>query len=211
MGGQLELGRAFINSPSDGSRAPDAKTVQFRVCHASTSHHLEIRASRRAWLNPPSEIINPQHDGVLKVNSSRAVSTPGPFFLIKKEVHCMAVQKFSGENLPESLVDYIRKRAFRSAYSLVRCGFYRPDQLEDLRQDLLLDFLKRFLQFKSSRGNPYAFACLVIRNRASVLANRMSNWFERRIVALDQALLRPRRWRRVSGAEDWGFRPHVSS
>lgn len=106
----------------------------------------------------------------------------------------MAVQRFNGESLPEDFVKYIQKRAFFHAVSLFRSGWYRWDQVEDLRQDILVDLLQRLPRFRPSLGDPYAFAYSVMKNRASVLARR--NLYDRRTVSLHEVI-----WRQEDDAE----------
>jgi RNA polymerase sigma factor (sigma-70 family) len=100
----------------------------------------------------------------------------------------MAFQKLNGAILSRIFVDYIEKRASCHARPLVACGFYKWSEREDLKQDLLLDLLQRLPRFDESRGDLYAFAFSVIRNRASVLATRRSKWYDRETVPLDSVL-----------------------
>jgi RNA polymerase sigma-70 factor (ECF subfamily) len=90
----------------------------------------------------------------------------------------MAVQKLNGESLSEDFVVFIQKRASRHAASLMLCGIYPWQDRDDLQQDLLLDLLQRLRRFSESLGNPRAFAYLVIKNRASVLATRKLRRFD---------------------------------
>jgi DNA-directed RNA polymerase specialized sigma24 family protein len=103
----------------------------------------------------------------------------------------MTVQGINGASVPESVILYAWKWASCRAASLVRCGFYRWDECEDLRQDLLVDLLKRFPRFNGSLGNPYAFAHALIRNHANELAVRASNRGQQAAVLFDYVYAGP--------------------
>jgi DNA-directed RNA polymerase specialized sigma24 family protein len=100
----------------------------------------------------------------------------------------MTVPEPNGASLPEPFIEYICKLASYHAASLVRCGFYRWDDCEDLRQDLLVDLQRRLSRFDVSLGNPYAFAHLIIQNHASVLAVRGAKRTERATVSFDSVV-----------------------
>jgi RNA polymerase sigma-70 factor (ECF subfamily) len=61
----------------------------------------------------------------------------------------------------------------RAARRLVRRLGLPPADLDDLRQDLLLDLIHRFPAFDPARGTLGAFAGAVVRNEASRVASRI--------------------------------------
>jgi DNA-directed RNA polymerase specialized sigma24 family protein len=93
----------------------------------------------------------------------------------------MTVHRINGVSVPEDFILYTWDRASFHAASLVRCGLYRWDEREDLRQELLVDLLQRLPRFNGSLGNPYAFAHSVIQNHARVIAVRGTKRIERAI------------------------------
>jgi DNA-directed RNA polymerase specialized sigma24 family protein len=77
-----------------------------------------------------------------------------------------------GRDLPPVFVEYVSKCSRRCACVLINLGFYRWDEVDDLQQDMWLDFLVRLPKFRANRGDLYAFAYSVIKNRANVLASQ---------------------------------------
>jgi RNA polymerase sigma-70 factor (ECF subfamily) len=63
----------------------------------------------------------------------------------------------------------IQQAEIRASRLVARSGFTRDDW-EDLRQDLLLDYLERMPLFDSRRGEPRGFMFGVVRHRAAQLA-----------------------------------------
>jgi len=67
---------------------------------------------------------------------------------------------------------YALKQASYQASRLVASSAFRPDDWEDIRQELLLDFVRRAPKFDSSRGKWGGFVRGVMQNHATVLAKR---------------------------------------
>lgn len=65
---------------------------------------------------------------------------------------------------------FVIQQAEIRASRLVACSGFTRDDWEDLRQDLLLDYLERLPLFNSDRGEPRGFMFGVVRNRAARLA-----------------------------------------
>jgi RNA polymerase sigma-70 factor (ECF subfamily) len=65
----------------------------------------------------------------------------------------------------------IQQAEIRASRLIGSHGFTRDDW-DDLRQDLLLDYLERLPQFDGDRGNPRGFMFGVVRHRAAQLAAR---------------------------------------
>lgn len=65
---------------------------------------------------------------------------------------------------------FVLRQAEIRASQLVACAGFTRDDWEDLRQDLLLDYLERLPLFDSERGEPRGFMFGVVRNRAARLA-----------------------------------------
>lgn len=65
---------------------------------------------------------------------------------------------------------FVIQQAEIRASRLVACSGFTRDDWEDLRQDLLLDYLERLPLFNSDRGEPRGFMFGVVRNRAAQLA-----------------------------------------
>ncbi|NUN01318.1 MAG: sigma-70 family RNA polymerase sigma factor [Bryobacteraceae bacterium] len=63
----------------------------------------------------------------------------------------------------------LQQAEIRASQLVAGSGFTRDDW-EDLRQDLLLDYLERLPLFDSRRGKPRGFMFGVVRNRAARLA-----------------------------------------
>lgn len=74
---------------------------------------------------------------------------------------------------PAAPIDpFVIQQAEIRASQLVACSNFPADDWEDLRQDLLLDYLERLPNFNSDRGEPRGFMFGVVRNRAAQLAKR---------------------------------------
>ena len=82
---------------------------------------------------------------------------------------------------------YIIQTAARHARSLAGTAGYGFDDFEDLRQEIVLDLLRRAPRFDATRGEWHAFVRALCRNRASELAIRQ--WRLPREVSLDAAML----------------------
>jgi DNA-directed RNA polymerase specialized sigma24 family protein len=122
----------------------------------------------------------------------------------------MTVQGIDGASVPESVILYAWKWASCRAASLVRCGFYRWDDCEDLRQDLLVDFLQRFPKFNGSLGNPYAFAHALIQNHANKLAVRAAKRCQRTTVLFDYDDTGSRaRFQEPRAEDSWGINRRI--
>jgi RNA polymerase sigma-70 factor (ECF subfamily) len=65
---------------------------------------------------------------------------------------------------------FVIRQAEIRASRLVACSGFTRDDWEDLRQDLLLDYLERLPLFDSRRGEPRGFMFGVVRHRAAQLA-----------------------------------------
>ena len=65
----------------------------------------------------------------------------------------------------------VREAACRASV-LVATGRFRPDDWEDLQQELILDLLRRSRRFDPARGDWQGFVRGVARNQASVLVMR---------------------------------------
>ena len=65
---------------------------------------------------------------------------------------------------------FVIQQAEIRASRLVACSGFPRDDWEDLRQDLLLDYLERLPLFDSRRGAPRGFMFGVVRHRAARLA-----------------------------------------
>jgi RNA polymerase sigma-70 factor, ECF subfamily len=65
----------------------------------------------------------------------------------------------------------LRQASMRARLLAVSGGF-RPDEWEDLRQEMLLDLLRRAPKFDTNRGDWHSFVCGIIRNHACILFNR---------------------------------------
>lgn len=70
---------------------------------------------------------------------------------------------------PESLI--IEQASMRSRLLCTTAGF-SPDEVEDVRQDLIVDLLRRSPKFDSARGDLDGFAYGVMQNHATVLIAR---------------------------------------
>ena len=65
---------------------------------------------------------------------------------------------------------FVTRQAEIRASRLVACSGFTQDDWEDLRQDLLLDYLERLPLFDSRRGDARGFMFGVVRHRAAQLA-----------------------------------------
>ena len=80
---------------------------------------------------------------------------------------------------------YILQQASCRASLLVSTAGFRPDDWEDLRQELVLDCLRRSPKFDPSRGDWQGFIRGVVRNHATVLATRRHRCVQREVLAED--------------------------
>lgn len=69
---------------------------------------------------------------------------------------------------------FVMRQAEVRASRLVRNYGFTPDDWDDLRQELLLDYLRRHPKFDPERGNHQGFACGVLRHHAAKLATANS-------------------------------------
>ena len=74
---------------------------------------------------------------------------------------------------PSDLVTILDEADTAAARLRRRLGLPHAD-LDDLRQDLLLDLIRRLPAFDANRGNIGAFAGIVLRNQASRIAARVA-------------------------------------
>jgi RNA polymerase sigma-70 factor (ECF subfamily) len=80
---------------------------------------------------------------------------------------------------------YILQQASCRASLLVATAGFRSDDWEDLRQEMVLDCLRRSPKFDPSRGNWQGFVRGVVRNHATVLATRRHRSVQREVLAED--------------------------
>jgi len=80
---------------------------------------------------------------------------------------------------------YILQQASCRASLLVSTAGFRPDDWEDLRQELVLDCLRRSPKFDPSRGDWQGFIRGVVRNHATVLATRRHRSVQQEVLAED--------------------------
>jgi RNA polymerase sigma-70 factor (ECF subfamily) len=80
---------------------------------------------------------------------------------------------------------YILQQASCRASLLVATAGFRSDDWEDLRQEMVLDCLRRSPKFDSSRGDWRGFVRGVVRNHATVLATRRHRSVQREVLAED--------------------------
>jgi len=66
---------------------------------------------------------------------------------------------------------FVMRQAEVRASRLVGNYGFTPDDWDDLRQELLLDYLRRHPRFDPERGNHDGFACGVLRHQAAKLAS----------------------------------------
>ena len=79
---------------------------------------------------------------------------------------------------------YVIRQASLCASHLVRRGRFTVDDWDDLRQDLILDYLERLPRFDRTRGDLRGFMFGVVRHRAAKIAVQ-----QRRRAQLGDALL----------------------
>jgi len=80
---------------------------------------------------------------------------------------------------------YILQQASCRASLLVATAGFRSDDWEDLRQEMILDCLRRSPKFDPSRGNWQGFVRGVVRNQAAVLVTRRHRTVQREVLAED--------------------------
>lgn len=80
---------------------------------------------------------------------------------------------------------YILQQASCRASLLVATAGFRTDDWEDLRQEMVLDCLRRSPKFDPSRGDWQGFIRGVVRNHATVLATRRHRSVQREVLAED--------------------------
>jgi RNA polymerase sigma-70 factor (ECF subfamily) len=74
--------------------------------------------------------------------------------------------------LIDSFDPFVVQQAEIGASRLVRARGFHPDDWEDLRQELLVDYLERLPQFDPSRGDARGFMFGVVRHRAAQLVTQ---------------------------------------
>ena len=80
---------------------------------------------------------------------------------------------------------YAMAQASLRARLLCTTSEFRWDEMDDARQDLLLDYLRRSPKFDSARGDQDGFIRGVMRNHATVLATRRHRTARREVLADD--------------------------
>lgn len=80
---------------------------------------------------------------------------------------------------------YILQQASCRASLLVATAGFRSDDWEDLRQEMVLDCLRRSPKFDPARGDWQGFVRGVVRNHATVLATRRHRSVRREVLAED--------------------------
>ena len=80
---------------------------------------------------------------------------------------------------------YILQQASCRASLLVATAGFRSDDWEDLRQEMVLDCLRRSPKFDPSRGDWQGFVRGVVRNHATVLVTRRHRNVRREVLAED--------------------------
>jgi RNA polymerase sigma-70 factor (ECF subfamily) len=85
----------------------------------------------------------------------------------------------------------IRQASIRASLLVATAGF-RSDDWEDLRQEMILDCLRRSPKFDPSRGDWQGFVRGVIRNHATVLVTRRHRSLQREVLAEDLSYKEPR-------------------
>lgn len=80
---------------------------------------------------------------------------------------------------------YAMAQASLRAKLLCATAGFRWDAMEDARQDLLVDYLRRLPKFDSRRGDRDSFVRGVMRNHATVLATRRHRIARREVLAAD--------------------------
>lgn len=80
---------------------------------------------------------------------------------------------------------YILQQASCRASLLVATAGFKSDDWDDLRQEMILDCLRRSPKFDPSRGNWQGFVRGVVRNQATVLVTRRHRSVQREVLAED--------------------------
>ncbi len=80
---------------------------------------------------------------------------------------------------------YILQQASCRASLLVATAGFRSDDWEDLRQEMVLDCLRRSPKFDPARGEWHGFVRGVVRNQATVLVTRKHRRVQREVLAED--------------------------
>jgi RNA polymerase sigma-70 factor (ECF subfamily) len=80
---------------------------------------------------------------------------------------------------------YILQQASCRASLLVRGGAFTSDDWEDLRQELVLDCIRRSPKFDPARGDWQGFVRRVVKNQAAVLVTRRHRTARREVLADD--------------------------
>jgi RNA polymerase sigma-70 factor, ECF subfamily len=83
---------------------------------------------------------------------------------------------------------YILRQASCRASLLVATAGFRSDEWEDLRQEMILDCLRRSPKFDPSRGDWQGFVRGVVKNHATVLVTRRHRSVQREVLAEDLSL-----------------------
>ncbi|HLN02062.1 MAG TPA: hypothetical protein VK335_22420 [Bryobacteraceae bacterium] len=86
---------------------------------------------------------------------------------------------------------YILQQASCRASLLVTTAGFRSDDWEDLRQEMVLDCLRRSPKFDPSRGDWQGFVRGVVRNHATVLVTRRHRRVQREVLAEDLSRQEP--------------------
>ncbi|MBI3681129.1 MAG: sigma-70 family RNA polymerase sigma factor [Acidobacteria bacterium] len=84
-----------------------------------------------------------------------------------------------------NLDSYVIEQATLRARLLAATAGFPPDDLDDLRQELLLDYLRRKPRFDETRGEPDGFARGVMRNQAAALVKKRCRRARHEILAGD--------------------------
>jgi DNA-directed RNA polymerase specialized sigma24 family protein len=87
--------------------------------------------------------------------------------------------------LNETIDSHAIDHAALQARLLSATAGFRPDEIDDARQELLLDYLRRLPKYDSTRGNLTGFTRGVMRHRATVLIGRRSGRVRREVLADD--------------------------
>ena len=102
--------------------------------------------------------------------------------------------EYSGLSTRNLISDpYVVRRATQQAWALVRTAGFRSNEWEDLRQELLLDLLRRAPQYNPSLSEWWAFVRGVMWNHATVLAARKRRFTEREVFLEDLSVHERRR------------------
>jgi DNA-directed RNA polymerase specialized sigma24 family protein len=84
-----------------------------------------------------------------------------------------------------ALDPYVLQQVSCRASLLVATAGFRSDYRDDLRQDLILDCLRRSAKFDPNRGDWQGFVRGVVRNHATVLATRRYRRVQQEVLAED--------------------------